>query len=411
MRILITSSAYAPAQNGQAVFTTNLAEGLANRGHKVMVVVDSYEKRGSQTTVNGVHVVALRSVGMNLFHSSVNFTPFPAPAVRRIFDRFQPDIVHIQDHYPISRAAVHEAHKRQIKLIGSNHFVPDNLAPYIPGISKAKPLFEWLLWQWMLDVYKRVDVITAQSKAATGLIKEQGLELPILPISCGLDLTLYQPEPDIDRKLYKERYGISPDKKSFLYLGRLDGEKRIDLLIEAMSRLQRDDVQLVVAGKGRAEEQLHLQAKSMQESGRVVFTGFIAPEDLPGLLNSVDVFVMPSEAELLSISTLEAMGCGRPVLLADALALPELVHEGQNGYLFKAGDADSLAAKMNLLADEAYRWEAMGEVSRDLAQMHSLDSTIHRFELLYLQLLSHNPVLEGKQVVRRRVSSAFHLRK
>jgi 1,2-diacylglycerol 3-alpha-glucosyltransferase len=411
MRILIASAAYAPAKNGQAVFTTNLAEGLAKRGHKVMVMVDSFQKLETQISMNGVQVVELKSIGLNVFHSAVNFTPFPGPEVRRIFDRFQPDIVHIQDHYPISRAAVHEARKRRIKVIGSNHFVPENLAPYVPGASTAKPVFEWVLWQWMLDVFKRVDVITAQSNAATDLIKEQGLDLPILPISCGIDLHEFRRDPAIDHRLYQERYGISAEKKTFLYLGRVDGEKRIDLLIEAMHRLNRDDIQLVVAGKGRAEEQLHLQAEDLQNAGKVVFTGFIPPEDLPGLLNSVDVFVMPSEAELLSISTLEAMACERPVLLADALALPELVRIGQNGYLFRAGNVEDLSAKMNMLAEQADRWETMGEVSREIAGMHSLNRTIQRFETLYLQLLSHNPVMEVKHNPSRTVSSHYHLRK
>jgi 1,2-diacylglycerol 3-alpha-glucosyltransferase len=411
MRILIASAAYAPAQNGQAVFTTNLAEGLAKRGHKVTVVVDSYQKQESRRLINGVQVIELKSIGLNLFNAAVNFTPFPHAEVRKVFDHFQPDVVHIQDHYPISRAAVYEARKRRIKLIGSNHFVPENLAPYMPGVTKIRPVFDWILWQWMADVFKQVDVITAQSDAATNLIKEQGFDNPILPVSCGLDLHEFKPDPTIDRKVYQTRYGISPEKKTFLFLGRIDGEKRIDLLIDAMRKLNREDIQLVVAGKGRVEDELHVQAEDLQKAGKVVFTGFIPPEDLPGLLNSVDVFVMPSEAELLSISTLEAMACGRPVLLADALALPELVSDGRNGYLFNAGDPDDLAEKMSLLAEQAYRWGAMGEASLEIAQMHSLDRTIQKFEQLYLQVLSHNPLPDVQHTRRKPVRSDFHLRR
>ena len=218
MRIMIASSTYAPAKNGQAVFTTNLAEGLARRGHQVMVVVDSYHKQESHTLVNGVEVVELASISLDIFHSAVHFSPFPGSEVRRLIKSFNPEIVHIQDHFPICRAAVHEARKQGIKIVGSNHFVPDNVAPYVPLLSKVKPVFNWVLWKWMLDVYKHVDVISAQSKAAARLIEQQGFRKPILPISCGLDLQKYYPNPNVDRTNYRERYGIDIHKKAFFLM-------------------------------------------------------------------------------------------------------------------------------------------------------------------------------------------------
>jgi glycosyltransferase involved in cell wall biosynthesis len=153
-----------------------------------------------------------------------------------------------------------------------------------------------------------------------------------------------------------------------------------------MQQLARDDIQIVIAGHGKVEGSLRRLVADMHIDKKVRFTGFIPAEDVPGLMNSIDVFLMPSEAELLSISTLEAMACGRPVLLADALALPELVRDGENGYLFKPGDVMDLALHMNLLADQPERWEMMGRISREIASTHSLDDTIQKFELIYTQL-------------------------
>jgi glycosyltransferase involved in cell wall biosynthesis len=178
--------------------------------------------------VNGVQVVELRSISLNAIHAGVYFSPFPGVEVKRILETFQPDIVHIQDHYPICRAVVNEARKHRIKIVGTNHFIPENLAPYFPGLSKIKPVFNWILWHWMLDVYKHVDVISAQSNAAVSMIKQQGLNLPILPISCGIDLYLFHPDPKVDRQMVRKRFGIDLHKKIFLFLGRIDGEKRID---------------------------------------------------------------------------------------------------------------------------------------------------------------------------------------
>jgi 1,2-diacylglycerol 3-alpha-glucosyltransferase len=393
LRIMIASSTYAPARNGQAVFTTNLAEGLAARGHKVLVVMDSAQRQSLRTIRNGVEVVELPSIGLNIFHADINFTPFPAQYVQRLIESFQPDIVHIQDHYPVCRAVLHTAINLGIKTVGSNHFIPENLAPYIPVYSIGKSSIDWILWHWMLETYSHLDAISAQSCVAADILSRQGLDMPVSAISCGLDVNRFKPDVNIDRRIYQQRYGIDHEKTIFLFLGRIDGEKRIDLLIKAMQLLPRDDIQLVIAGKGRVEAKLQKMAAELTENHKIVFTGFIPDADLPGLLNSVDVFVMPSDAELLSISTLEAMASGLPVLVANALALPELVRQGENGYCFTSCDVDDLVNKMSLITNQSNQWPKMGEVSREIAELHSLEHTIDEFEQLYMELLGQKHIL------------------
>jgi 1,2-diacylglycerol 3-alpha-glucosyltransferase len=393
LRIMIASSTYAPARNGQAVFTTNLAEGLAARGHKVLVVMDSAQRQSLRTIRNGVEVVELPSIGLNIFHADINFTPFPAQYVQRLIESFQPDIVHIQDHYPVCRAVLHTAINLGIKTVGSNHFIPENLAPYIPVYSIGKSSIDWILWHWMLETYGHLDAISAQSCVAADILSRQGLDMPVSAISCGLDVNRFKPDVNIDRRIYQQRYGIDHEKTIFLFLGRIDGEKRIDLLIKAMQLLPRDDIQLVIAGKGRVEAKLQKMAAELTENHKIVFTGFIPDADLPGLLNSVDVFVMPSDAELLSISTLEAMASGLPVLVANALALPELVRQGENGYCFTSCDVDDLVNKMSLITNQSNQWPKMGEVSREIAELHSLEHTIDEFEQLYMELLGQKHIL------------------
>ena len=171
-------------------------------------------------------------------------------------------------------------------------------------------------------------------------------------------------------------------------MGRVDGEKRLDVLIRALALLQREDIQLAIAGRGTALYELKELAAGLGLGQKVVFTGFIPAEDLPSLLNSADIFAMPSQAELLSIATLEAMACARPVLAADAWALPELVSEGINGYLFKPGDEADAARKMALLADGPEKWAAMAAASLEKVQAHSLENTITSYEEFYMRVLA-----------------------
>ena len=390
MRILIAGTTYHPALNGQAIFTVNLAEGLAGRGHEVLAAFPS-DKAISQQRHN-VQLEGIKSFSLSAVHGDSYVPFFPSRTVKKIFDKFQPEIVHIQDHYPACRAVVFEARRRHLKIVGTNHFMPENLAPYIPGLSTIKPVYNWILWHWMLEVYNRVDVATAQSRVAAELIRKQGLRIPVLPASCGIDLRRFHPDPTTDRQACRARYGIDPTKIIFLFVGRVDKEKRVDVLLQAMSQLKRDDIQLVIAGRGAALNEFQALARNLNLGERVRFTGFIPNEDLHVLLNSVDVFTMPSEAELLSIASLEAMACARPVLLADAVALPDLVIQGQNGYLFKPGDIQDAACFIEMLASQRNRWEEMGKVSLEKAQYHSLENTILRYEKLYQRVLANEPL-------------------
>ena len=388
MRILIGSGTYAPALNGEAIFTVSLAEGLAKLGHDVLVVFPSLRGKPYKSTLNGVRLHALRSVITNLIRPDTPIPFFLRSEIRKIIDDFQPEIVHIQDHFPPARPLALEAQKRGLHLIGTNHFMPENFAPYVPGSAHFRSFYNRALWLWVLEVYNRFEAVTTQSKKAAEVILAQRLRPPVFPISCGVSLERFHPVPATDRLACRTRYGIDPNQIVFLYVGRVDREKRVDVLLRAMQRLQRDDVQLVVAGHGSASGELETLAKSLGLGNRVRFTGFIPNEDLPVLLNSVDVFTMPSEAELLSIASLEAMASGKPLLLADAVALPELVIQGKNGYLFKPSDPDDAARYMNLLVEQREQWAEMGAVSLEKAQCHSLDITVRRYEMLYEAVIS-----------------------
>ncbi len=384
MRILITGSTYWPSLNGQAIFTVNLAERLAARGHEVTVAYPSDKHKPYHTSRNGVELEHLRSKQlMPAIHPHVWMPSPTAREVRELFEQARPDILHIQDHYPPAWRLLREAKQRRIRIIGTNHFMPENIAPYVPALGRFKRLFNWVGWKWMLMSYNQARVVTAQSKAAAALVRAQGLRPPVFPVSCGVDLKRFHPDPTVDRAACRKRHGLDPSRKLFLFVGRVDAEKRVDVLLRALKRLKRDDIQLAVAGQGAAAKDWQAMARSLDLGERVKFTGFIPNEELHILLNSVDVFTMPSEAELLSIASLEAMACARPMLLADAVALPELVTQGLNGYLFKPGDPADAAHYMELLADHPERWAEMGQASFERAQEHGLERTVSRYQELY----------------------------
>lgn len=388
MRILIAGTTYYPAVNGQAIFSINLAEGLARHGHEVLMITHSMRERPYKIIRNGVKIFGVSSISLTRWNPGAYLSLFPGEPVHRVFCSFKPDVVHIQDHYPISWSIANLAHKYAVPVAGTNHFMPENLAPYLHGVSWFKPGFNWVLWKWMLTLYNQLSVATAPSRTAAEILRQNGLHPPVYPISCGVDQRRFRPMPDIDRQAMRRRYGIDPNRYTFLFVGRVDGEKRIDLLLHALSLIDRDDIQLVVAGRGAAAGALKKLAQDLNLGERARFTGYVPDVDLPGLLNSIDVFAMPSEAELLSIASLEALSCGRPILAANSQALPELVDHGSNGYLFNPGDVRDAARVIQLIVSQRDRWPEMQAASLDKVRTHSLDYTLNRYEQIYELMLS-----------------------
>jgi 1,2-diacylglycerol 3-alpha-glucosyltransferase len=388
MRILIATSSNYIAFHGQAIFTINLAEGLVRNHNEVMVVAGSEKGYPYCEKINGVQLQTIRSINLRLLHPDAYLPLNPSFSVGRFLDEFKPNIIHIQDHYPVSRAMVLAAKKRRIKVVGTNHFMPENLAPYVPFFPRIKPLFNWVLWHWMREVYDRVDAVAGPSRIAMEMLKKEGLKPAASAISCGVNVNLYRYIPAVEKTKWRKKFGIDPAKTIFFFVGRVDPEKHLEVGIRAIHFLNRDDIQLVIAGNGAAKTSLMGLVKELGLQEKVIFTGFISNDDLPSVLNSIDIFIMPSEAELLSIASLQAMACARPMLVADAVALPELVTANENGYLFHPHDVEDAARCMTILTDHPELWPGMGKASLERVQAHSIENMISRYLQLYKTVLS-----------------------
>jgi glycosyltransferase involved in cell wall biosynthesis len=396
MRILIAGQTYTPARNGQAVFTTNLAEGLARHGNEVVMLGPSKSLQWQTHQQNGVRIEAISSINPTHINPNANASlpGIVEMAADKIIRTFRPDIIHIQDHYMLSYAALRTGRRYRIRVVGTNHFMPENVTPYLPIKLPQNwyPDLNRLFWQWMLHTYNQLDSVTGPSRTAVKIMVQNGLSVPAQPISCGVDLQRFHPIPGLDRAAILQQYPLDPHKTTFLYVGRIDNEKRLDLVLRAFAELRRDDIQLALAGRGSVLPELISLANTLHINHQVHFLGYVADADLPLLLNSADVFVMPSEAELLSIASLEAMACGLPMLLARAQALPELVTEGFNGYLFEPGSQSDLMQKLTILADHPERLARLGAGSLKKVAPHSLQNTIHSYENLYEHVLASSAV-------------------
>ena len=169
--------------------------------------------------------------------------------------------------------------------------------------------------------------------------------------------------------------------------------KHLDEAIIALAAVRDHvDAQLVIAGVGTQHATLQAQAIRAGVSEYVHFLGFVPDADLPDLYAAMDAFVMPGPAELQSLATLEALACGTPAVAADAVALPHLVHPGDTGYLYPPGDSQTLAACLVTLLTDTQLRARMRRAARTVAQDHDFTTTLHRFEMIYRQVVRSSPI-------------------
>ena len=384
-RILIGADTYHPDVNGAAYFTYRLASGLAARGHDIHVLCPSANGPASTTVEDGVTVHRLRSVRTPLHPTFMVARPhLVGVETVRVLRDLHPDIVHVQGHFLVGRALLYAASARQLPLVATNHFMPENLVAYLPTSGPLRRLVCTLAWRDFTGMFNHADQITTPTPTAADLIEGKGLRPAVRTISCGIDLARFHTHGAVGRT--PALFGL-PDRPTLLFVGRLDAEKHLHELVAALPLIRRHvDAQLVLVGTGTQRARLAALADRAGVSEQVHFLGFIPDVQLPDVYAVADVFCMPGVAELQSLATLEAMASGLPVIAANAMALPHLVHPQVNGYLYPPGDIDQLSGHaVTLLGSPGLR-RRMGRASRDLAGEHGDHNTLNQFEDLYAGL-------------------------
>ncbi|WP_455833887.1 glycosyltransferase [Pseudarthrobacter siccitolerans] len=379
LTILIAADTYPPHINGAAQFGYRLAKGMSGRGHNVHVLAcradngKSFTEFRSEATVH-----RLRSHGVPTHeYFRICFPWEIKKEISLLFDRVQPDVVHIQSHYMIGEHVLYEAVRRGIRIVATNHFMPENLNPFLPFPQWFKNIIGRISWKDMGKVMGQADVVTTPTPLAAKAMHQHAFLRKVLPLSNGIDSAAYELQPG-------EQIEPHPHP-TVLFVGRLAEEKHVDVLIEAVGKTPSElKVHLEIVGGGEVRSNLENLVQRLGLGDRVKFLGLASDEELRKAYIRADLFCMPGTAELQSLVTLEAMSASTPVVLADAMALPHLVRDGENGYLFTPGDSDDLAKKITLILElPADQRAAMGQVSRQMVERHSIEGTLQTFEDLY----------------------------
>jgi glycosyltransferase involved in cell wall biosynthesis len=388
-KLVIGADTFPPDVNGAARFAHQLATGLAARGDDVHVICPSDTGPASTETMDGITVHRLRS-HRTPYHPTFRIClPWQVKAATAaLLDEIQPDLVHVQAHFVVGRALVRNSTRREVPIVATNHFMPENLFDYVKVPGWFRQLAARLAWRDLAKVFGAAEVVTAPTPTAAQMLVAKAGLTDAVARSCGVDL---------------DRFASSsvpvPHAPTVLFVGRLDAEKHVHELLRAMALLPKA-IRAEVVGDGSCRTDLEALAGQLGIADRVRFLGFVSDEDLRAAYQRCSVFCMPGIAELQSLATMEAMAAGKPVVAANAVALPHLVRPGDNGWLFEPGDIAGLANALGAVLDTPETVARLGAGSRRIIAAHDLGTSLDAFDTIYRNALGEAPV---EPAVRLRV--------
>lgn len=378
LRLLIAADTFPPNVNGAAKFTVNLASEMAGRGHDVHVVAPAASRRHGtwREEYDGNSITVHRLPSDRWWpHDWLRYVkPWRARGyVRRVLNDVKPDVIHYQSAVVVGRAAVREGSPRGIRIIGTNHLMLENLLEHTMLPKPLQNLGSKLWWKDAHVTFAATSSLTTPTRRAADFLERNGNLDRVLAISCGLRASDYSP-----------KFGAKKPPR-ILFVGRVTGEKQIDVILRAFAKLPTGlGAQLEIVGGGDQLQALEKLSRELGVDDRTTFHGYVTDEELRSIYSNSSVFAIASIAELQSIATMEAMASGLPVIAANAMALPHLVHHGENGYLFQPGDVDGLCDQLErvLLMPQEQRDE-LGRTGLKMVQAHDIDTTMELFERLY----------------------------
>jgi glycosyltransferase involved in cell wall biosynthesis len=339
-------------QIAPTIFCLDAVGTLGERLQAAGTEVISFDRRpGRDWRIAWRMAQEIRVRDIEILHAH-QYTPFFYAALARVLSRRSPRIIFTEHgrHYPDIVSPVRRA---------ANRLVLDHLADAVNAVC---------------------------SFSARSLTCADGFSgTRITVIENGIELERYDAAPD--RTALRRQLGLSPSRRYVACVARFHAVKDHAMLLRAFSRVagQRADVDLLLVGDGPLRGELEALTRDLRIADRVRFLGIRF--DVPAILRAADIFALTSVCEAASLTLLEAMASGLPVVVTDVGGNPEIVRRGREGLLVPRGDHAAAAEALLQLLDDPATAAVMGRAGRARVEeryriQRTIDSYLHLYERL-----------------------------
>lgn len=349
MKILITTDCYLFNTGGITGSVLALCSGLRRLGHQVKTLSSSNCGRSFSDGDD----FYLKSIPAFYYPDMRTSFAVRDPLIKEL-EEWGPDIVHIQTEGTARRMGLRIAKRCGGSVVMTCH---TDYGHYVFGKYKSSPAVRGLSRIAGKILYRRSDRVVAPSEKAASFPFLDSVRDRTSVVPNGLETEKYQKHlPPDERRAFRESLGIGERTGALLILSRLSKEKNVRELISYLPGLLKvdPDIKLLVVGDGPDKKNLERLTEKLKLEDHVVFTGKIPAGDVWLYYDASDLFVSASTFEVHSMSYLEALANGLPLLCRADEALSGVLEHGENGMIYRT-EAEFSDFVLRILRDEDMR--------------------------------------------------------
>lgn len=364
MNIALFTDAYLPSKTGVVTVVNQLYEGLKSQGHHVIIItVDNPEVTDASDNPD-VYRVPSSKMGWGMKDQYFGF-PF-LKKVSKIIKQNKIDIIHCHTEFSMGFNAIHESRKCHLPLVATTHTMwEDYYKFYLPGADHISPE---RIRSVVKKFYSHMGGLINVSGKAHDYFKQDDIcpEIPSAIIPNSINPKNYCANPSTPEEIagLRKELGINEDEKMILFVGRVVEEKRVFELVDILDSVfaRSDKSKAVIVGDGAALKYMMKLVSLSPYHDRFMFTGFIDNSLVHKYYEAADLFVSPSLSEMHSMTVLEALTSGLPIVVRKDTSYNDTVIDDFNGY---QTDTDEQMADVisDIIGDEALL-EKFGNNSR-----------------------------------------------
>ncbi len=253
-----------------------------------------------------------------------------------------------------------------------------HMNPNVPGIKGIIiKLYELIFTPW---IFKQVDKILVSTKdyfSNHPLFKKFANKIEELPFSVNVEE--FKPSEKNTKLLQKYQ---AENKKILIFVGGLDSAhyfKGVNILLSAFSKLSSEYL-LIIIGEGELKKDYQHQAEKLKIADRVIFTGGMDDENLIKHYNLADCLILPSinQGEAFGVVQLEALACGKPVIVSNLPGVRKVLKDGQSGFIFENKNINDLVDKIKQLFSNPEQYQKFSQAARQRVLENFSDEIISK---------------------------------
>jgi 1,2-diacylglycerol 3-alpha-glucosyltransferase len=272
------------------------------------------------------------------------------------------------------------AKRKNVPFILSHHTFWNKYTHYFPAGKLIRPKIVEKFTQVFAN---SCDAVISPSQMSKKELMSYGITTPISVIHHGLDLTKYS---ESDTNFLRKKYKIPSTHKILLYIGRLNKEKSVEMLIDSFSKIYKtnSNTVLVLLGDGPEKDHLVEMTKDLNIQKAVYFMNSIDYKNIPAVLHSSDLFVFASKTETFGKVVIEAMAAGVPTVTFKIAPFTEIIQNNKDGLLVSPNAISLAKGVVSVLENDELRNE-MGKNALLKSQEFSIEHSIKKIEKIYIK--------------------------